>query len=151
MSGSEDELTRSEILKALAPLASVAKVLARFGRDPFGFVATIISLYIVDSILNLGAFAVNSVLAAFGFVVGFFDSIRVTLVTTFGRVGIDLLEVYVAGQQTVADIVSRAGAAAPFLAVGFAAVALYVGYRVAVALLGELPVGSSIVDLLGLR
>ncbi|GGN92267.1 hypothetical protein [Haloarcula pellucida] len=151
MSGNSDELTTRQLLEALAPLASVARVLVRFGRNPVGFVTTIISLYIVDSVLNIGAFAVNSILSAFGIIVGFFDGIRVTLVTAFGSVGIDILGGYVAVQQSIANVVASAGAAAPFLAIGFASVAVYVGYRVGVALLGELPLGSSIVDLLGLR
>lgn len=145
------EISTRELLETLAPLATVARVLVRFGRNPVRFVATIISLYIVNGFLNLGAFLVNSVLTAFGIVTGAFDFVRVLLVNAFGSLGINILAVYASGQQALADVIATAGPAAPFLATGFTAVVLYVGYRVGVALLGEVPIGSSIVDLLGLR
>ncbi|WP_254271096.1 hypothetical protein [Haloarcula marina] len=146
MSGSSDET-----LFTLRVPENVAKTLFAFARNPVTYVGAIISGYIVRSVLNLGAFGVNSVLSAFGIVAGFFDGIRVTLVRAFGSIGIDLLAAYLSVQQVIGSAVRVAGPGGPFLAIGFTAVTLYLGYRVAVALLGEIPVGSSIVDLLGLR
>ncbi len=120
-----------ELLEALAPLAGVAKVLVRFGRNPFGFIATIISLYIVNGFLNLGAFAVNTVLSAFDIVVGSLDFVRITLVNAFGGIGIDLLGAIAVIQQVAGNVIATAGPAAPVLAVGLAGLSVWIGWEVA--------------------
>lgn len=144
-------MTYREVIEALAPLAKVAGVLVRFGTNPVGFVASIISIYVVNTVLNLGAFGVNVVLAGGDILVGIFDFARVVLIWAFGGVGRDILAGVLIVREAVADVVGSAGPAGPIIAAVVVSVGLYGLYRLAVAGLGELPLGSSIVDLLGLR
>lgn len=140
-----------EVLEALAPLASVANVLVRFGTNPVGFVASIISLYIVNTVVNIGAYAVNVILAAFDIVTGALNVVRGGLSWALGGVGDQIIGAILSGRAQVVDVVGGAGPAGPIIAAVVAAVGLYVLYRLGVALLGEIPIGSTIVDLLGLR
>lgn len=151
MSADGGETTGPELLQALAPLANVAGFLARFGRNPVGFIVSVISLYIVNAVLNLGAFAVNSVLGVFNAVVGAIRAAQALLTGAFAFVGVDILGIFASLNEIVATIAASAGPFGPPLIAAFAAVSIYGTYRVGVALLGEIPIGSSIVDLLGLR
>lgn len=151
MSADGGETTGRQLLQALAPLATVAGFLARFGRNPVGFIASVISLYIVNSVLNLGAFAINSVLGVFNAIVGAIRAAQALLTGAFAFVGVDILGIFTSLNAIVAELAASAGPFGPPLIAAFAAVSVYLTYRVAVALLGELPIGSSVVDLLGLR
>ncbi|QIO23089.1 hypothetical protein [Haloarcula sp. JP-L23] len=118
-----------ETLFTLRVPKSVAQTLFRFATNPVAFVGSIISAYIINAVLNVGAFGVNTILAMFGVVAGTFDVIRVTLINVFGTLGVDLLGAYSAVQQAVTGVIASAGWAAPILAVGFTAVLVYLGWE----------------------
>lgn len=132
------------------PLEQLRALYERFGSLP-GAIFGLISLYLLNGILDVIGVITGSVLFAFDLVVGAFRWVQRALVGAFGAVGIDVLGALTDLQVALAGIVAGAGPAGPFIAVAAVSVSLYLMYRVGVALLGELPVGSSIVDILGLR
>jgi len=148
---SDDSTSAQEVLEALAPLVSVAETLREFGRDPVGFVASIISLYIVDSFLNLGGYVVGSFLLVFDYITTPLQSAENLLVAALSLGGQPTLLALQSLTETVSGVVQQAGPAGPILAAVIAGVFIYVSVRVGVALLGEIPGGSTIVDLLRLR
>lgn len=118
-----------EVLFTLRAPKSVAKTLFTFATNPVAFIGSIISAYIVSTVLNVGAFGVNAVLAMFDIVAGGFDFVRVRFVNAFSAVGVDLLGVYSMVQQAVTGVIASAGPAAPVLAVAFTAVLVYLGWE----------------------
>ncbi|WP_424001192.1 hypothetical protein ACOZ4I_15705 [Haloarcula salina] len=120
----------SEALFTLRAPRSVAQTLFRFATNPVAFVGSIISAYIINAVLNVGGYAVSSILAAFDLVAGVFDYIRVVLTNAFGLLGINLLSAIAALQQEIAAVYASAGAAAPFFAVATAALLVYLGWEV---------------------
>jgi len=131
-------------------LAQLVALIRRYGSLPEA-VFGLISLYILQGIFDVVSIVVGSILYVFDLVVGSIDAARLLLLEAFGAVGADVLGTLVAFQREIATVIESAGPAGPPIAVGATAVLLYVGYRVAVALLGEIPGGSSLVDILGLR
>lgn len=113
----------------LAALKPVAKVLLAFGRDPYGFVATIISVYVLQSVFGLASYVVGSILAAFNTITGAIGFAQSLLITAFSALGDVLLIPLVALEQALASVVAGAGAAAPIIAVAGSAVLLYGVYR----------------------
>lgn len=157
MSGSDgDRIIRVQAVlpswaQSLRPLANVVGALVEFGRNPVGFVMSIISLYVVNAIFGLFGIIVGSVQAAFDVFVFAFDGARVMLIGAASSVGLDIQSAIAGLMMQVADAVEMLGPAAPIVAVGMGSVLVYATYRLTVVLAGELPLGSSIVDLLGLR
>jgi uncharacterized membrane protein len=134
----------------LEPVGQLAALTKEYGSVPRAIFA-LISIYILNGIFSIFSVIVGAVLFVFDVFVGALDTARVLLVGGFAAVGVDLLGVLVSIQEQISAVVASAGPAGPPLAVGAASIMIYVGYRLGVALLGELPVGSTIVDLLGLR
>ncbi|WP_226023219.1 hypothetical protein [Halomicrobium salinisoli] len=134
----------------LGPLKQLAALVQEYGSLPRAIFA-LISTYIVASVLNLGAFAVNSVLGVFNWITGSIDVVRVTLVYWFGRAGIDVLGVIRAVQQEAAAAVATLGPLGPPVVIGVGALVIYGLYRLLVAAAGTIPGVSIAVDLLGLR
>lgn len=157
MSGSESDSLAEEAKALIRALGPVADELRQFGalvKQKGGIAPAIfflISWYILGGIRSLLQVIVGSILSVFDLFVGALMVARLTLVGAFGGVGQEILGAYVTVQTVFAGLLAGAGPFAPVIAVGVAAVSLYVVIRVATVALGELPIGSSIVDLLGLR
>jgi hypothetical protein len=144
VSGSESELSTNAVIGQLVGLVR------SYGSLPRAIFA-LISLYLLNGIFSIFGVVAGSVLYVFDLIVGSLQVAQSLLIGAFGAVGVDLLGVFVALEGEIAGVVASAGPAGPVIAVGSTAVILFVGYRLAVSVLGELPVGSTIVDLLGLR
>jgi hypothetical protein len=134
----------------LAPLRELAALYQRYGSVPRAIFA-LISLYILNGLFSIINVVAGSVLFVFDLIVGSLRTAQALLVGAFGAVGVDILGALLGVQQAVSGVVVAAGPLGPPLAVAAASLMLYVLYRLAVALLGELPGGSTLVDLLGLR
>lgn len=134
-------------VEAVKQLVALIREYGSLPRAIFG----LISLYLLNGILDVVGIVVGSILFAFDLVVASLATAQGLLIRAFGAVGIDVLGALVGLQRAIGGVVEAAGPAGPPLAVAFGAVSLYVLWRIGIALLGELPGGSSIVDLLGLR
>lgn len=155
-SGSDDGFVEDAkaLIRALGPVADELRAFGALARQKGGVAPAIfflITSYILAGIFNVINVIAGSVLFAFDFLVGALTVAQIMLVGAFGGVGRDILSTAVSVQQAFADVLVGAGPLAPIIAVAVAAGALYLVSRVGVVLLGELPIGSSIVDLLGLR
>lgn len=135
-------------LQALKP---VARVLIQFGRNPVAFVFSLISLYIANAVLGLFQVATGAVLWIYEGLASIFDMARVFLISGFGSVGIDLLNVVASLGAALNRALFALGPAAPFVVAFVGAAALYGLYRLGIGLLGEVPIGSTVVDVLRLR
>ena len=126
----------------------------RYGSIEGGIFA-LIGFYLLNGILDIVGIVVGSILFAFDLVVESLATAQRLLIGAFGAAGIDILSALVGLQRAIAGVVEGAGPAAPIVAVGFGAIALYLTWllvtRLAVGLIGELPGGSTLVDLLNLR
>ena len=131
-------------------LAELVGLVTRYGSLTRAIVA-IISLYILNGVLDVVGIVVGSVLFAFDLIVGSLATAQRLLLGALGAVGIDILAALTSLQREIAGVVEGAGPAGPVIAVAAGAIGLYVLWRVGVALVGELPGGSTLVDLLGLR
>lgn len=142
-------------VKSLRPLAALTSAaigtLVAFAQNPVEFVFRLINYYVVGGALAVGRFAVGVVLAPFDLLGGALDYLQRALVNAFAVVGIDILGVLVGIQQSIAGVVASAGPAGPLVAVGLAAVSIYLLYRLAIAALEIVPGGSSILTLGGFR
>lgn len=151
------KVIRRTIIKIPEPLQEVMGPLVQFGRlakEKGGVVPAIfaiITAYILEGIFGVIGVITGSILYAFEIVVGAIEFARDLLVGAFGVVGVDLIGALIDVQREILTVVEGAGPAAPVIAAGAAVVSVLILYRLAVAALGELPIGSSIVDLLGLR
>lgn len=134
----------------LESLQQVAAAIEKHGSFPRAVFA-LISAYILDVIFGIFGTIAGAILFAFDVVVGVLGFAQRLLVNGFGIVGIDILGALAGVQRAIAGAIAGSGPLAPVFATLLAVGTLYVLYRLAVALLGELPVGSTIVDLLGLR
>lgn len=129
----------------------ILDVLVAFGKNPIEFTFNIINLYILGGIFAIFNTIAAGVLGAFDIIVGALVIVRELLVGAFGAVGVDIIGGIVGFQQSLVESLSIFGPAAPIVLTAIAVAVMFLIYRVGVALLGELPIGSSIVDLLGLR
>lgn len=138
-------------LKRLRPaIEQLGALYDRYGSVPAA-VFGLIALYIASAVLSIGQFAVNVVLAVFDPIVQALGITELLIDLGVQTVTTDLVGALVGFRSGIADVAAAAGPLAPVIVVGVAAASLYVVYRVSIALLGELPLGSSLVDLLGLR
>lgn len=139
-------------LQALAALSSTAiTALVMFAENPREFIFRFVSEFVVSSVFGLFGIIVEWIQAAFDLVVLAVDGARSLAIGAFAAVGVDILGALVAVQQQLAAAVATLGPAAPLVAVAAGSVAIYVVARLGIGLLGELPLGSTIVDLLRLR
>jgi len=143
VSGSEEEST----VKAIAQLAALVEEYGSVPRAIF----TLISIYLLSGIFDIIGVVTGSVLYVFDLGIGSLRVAQGLLIRAFGAVGVDVIETLITLQQEIGRVVESAGPLGPPIAVVSASVMLYVGYRVAVALLGEIPGGSTLVDILRLR
>lgn len=146
MSGSEGSSDGGRV----AAIQQLVALVTEYGSLPRAVFA-LITLYILNGIFSVIDVVAGSVLFVFDLVVGSVQTAQALLVGAFGAVGVDILGALVGVQQAVSGVVAVAGPLGPPLAVASASLMLYVLYRLTVALLGELPGGSTIVDLLGVR
>lgn len=148
---SDDGLSAKEILSALAPLVRFVDILERFARDPRGFIFGFISTYLVATALGFGSYIVGSILTVFDTLAGFFGGTATLLVSSLQTVTTPVL---LAGQRLtliIASVVQSAGPLGPPIAAAVTAALLILAYRLIIAVAGEFPVASTIVDFLGLR
>lgn len=105
-----------------------ASFLRRFASDPVGFIFSAISLYILNGIFDILGVLVASVLAAFDYVVAFLSGIQSYLVRFFAFIGVDILAFLAGLQMGVLNAVRGLGPLGPVVAVGGAAVGIYLLY-----------------------
>jgi len=134
----------------LDPLRELGALYKRYGSVPRAIFA-LISLYLVNGALSIGSFVVGSVLAVFDIAAGSIRSVQLFLINSFGSVGVNILGIYKSIQLQLASVIQGAGPLGPPLAVFVGGLLIYGLYRVTIVALGELPLGSSLVDLLRLR
>ena len=142
------EVALPDWLQALRP---VVGTLIAFGRNPVGFIITAVATWLVAGALSVGSVLVAGADYAGTLLAAAPQSVQAFLASAFAPVAQTL--VGLAGQATasIGAVLATAGPAAPVLVAVFAAVVAVVLYRVGVALLGELPGGSSLVDILDFR
>lgn len=148
---SDDGLSAKEILSALAPLVRFVDILERFARDPRGFIFGFISTYLVATALGFGNFIVGSILSVFDIVA---RSLQLAATYLVGSLQVVTTPVLAIGQRLtliIASVVQSAGPLGPPIAAAITAVLLILAYRLVIAVAGEFPVASTIVDFLGLR
>jgi len=133
-----------------AAIGQLVGLVTEYGSLPRAIYA-LITLYILNGIFSVIDVITGSVLFVFDLVVGSLQTAQALLVGAFAAVGVDILGALLGVQRAVSGIVTAAGPLGPVIAVASASLMLYGLYRLAVALLGELPGGSTIVDLLGVR
>lgn len=129
----------------------VFSTLIAFATNPVEFIFRIINLFILNGLFAIFNTISGAVLAAFDSLVGALEFAQRALIRGFAAAGIDIIAALASIQRQFAAVFEGAGPLAPVLAAALAVGALVVLSRLAVALLGEVPVGSTIVDLLGLR
>lgn len=134
----------------LGPVAELVRLYNRYGSLPRAITA-IISSYIISSVFGFGSFIIGSVFAVFDALTLSLRWVQQRVGVQFGMAGYTVLDGVRTVQQTIGGAVESLGPAGPIVAIAFAAIVLALVYRVGVALIGELPVGSSVVDILGLR
>lgn len=144
-------VTLANVADELTDLANYVNVLTDFASDPFGFVFEIISTYIVGTILGLGRYLIRSVLTAFGFVTAPLQAFGALLVSSLYTVLAPVTALVQQLTAIIATTVMAAGPLGPPIAAMFAAALAYGLYRIIIAVAGEVPVGSTVVDLLRLR
>jgi len=133
--------------EAIGQLVALVREYGSLPRAIFG----LISLYILGGILTGVRIVTGSILYVFDLVVGALQVAQSLLIGAFAAVGLDVLGLLGDLGGELGRVVAEAGPLGPPIAVGAAAVGLFAMYRVGVALVGELPLGSSIVDILRLR
>lgn len=133
-----------------AAIGQLVSLVTEYGSLPRAVFA-LITLYILNGIFSVIDVLAGSVLFVFDVVVGSLQTAQALLVGAFGAVGVDILGALFGVQQALSGVVAGAGPLGPPLAVAAASLMLYGLYRLTVALLGELPGGSTLVDLLGVR
>jgi hypothetical protein len=135
-----------------AAIGQLVGLVTEYGSLPRAVFA-LITLYILNGLFAIVDVIAGSVLFGFDLVVGSLQAAQALLVGAFGAVGIDILGALVGVQQAIAGVVASAGPFAPVLAVGSASLLIYglyvFGRRLAVGLLGELPGGSTLLELFG--
>lgn len=136
------------------PIQEVVALYNEYGSVPRA-IAAIISLYIVNAFLNLAGYLVGSIVMVGDIAAGSLDAVRGILGGIGQVIGFNFLTVASEIQLAIADVVTQLGPLGPPVAIGTGAILLYLAYllivRIGIAVVGELPVGSSIVDILGLR
>jgi hypothetical protein len=135
-----------------AAIGQLVGLVTEYGSLPRAVFA-LITLYILNGLFAIVDVIAGSVLFGFDLVVGSLQAAQTLLVGAFGAVGIDILGALVGVQQAIAGVVASAGPLAPVLAVGSASLLIYAMYvfgrRLVVGLLGELPGGSTLLELFG--
>jgi len=148
---SDDGPSPKQVAKALAGLGDSFWAIVRFARNPFGFVAGIISTYVVGTILYFGRFLAGSILAPFRIAADSLGLVTNRAVLGLSAVTNPLFGLIATVQGILITVVQAAGPAGPIL-IGLAAGAVvYLSVRLLISLAGEVPVGSSLVDFLRLR
>jgi len=133
-----------------SPIREIAALYREYGSIPRAM-AAIISTYVVESVFGLGSYVVASVLSVFDYATLSLAWVQTQLGGAFAWVGFDILSALRWVQIQLGTAATAAGPLAPLVAIAIASVTLAVLYRAGIALLGELPGGSSLVDFLGLR
>jgi hypothetical protein len=162
MSASDDSGTVETIAEAALPwwlriLKPVATTLARLAqriREAGSFqqaVLTIVATWVASSVLGFGEYLIGFVFRLFTPVLRAIGLTERGVVAAFAPAGAAILETFAGLTAAVRDVTGVAGPVAPIIATLLVLGLGYVTYSVAVAALGELPLGSSLVDLLGLR
>lgn len=134
----------------LQPIQQLVALYEEYGSLPRAIFG-LISLYIVNGVLNIGEYIVSSILLLFDYVTGSLGLVQRQLGVSFATVSAGVLTAIWNVQMSIATIVTPYGPLTPVVMIGLTAIEALIIWRILVALLGELPLGSSITDLLGLR
>ena len=139
------------ILKPVATtLASVAQRIREAGSCQQA-VLTIVATWVASSVLGFGEYLIGFVFRLFTPVLRAIGLTERGVVAAFAPAGAAILGVFRGLTTVVRDVTGVAGPVAPIIATLLVLGLAYVTYRVAIAVLGEFPGGSTLVDLLGLR
>lgn len=129
-------------------LKSAARTIQQAGSLE-NLIKVVIASWVVSGILGAGGFIIDQILLAFE---PFLNAIGMTesaIVVPFRIAGEAIFDVFRTINASVASVTGVAGPAAPIVTAGFITISLYLGYRLAVSLLGEVPVIGAITDFLG--
>lgn len=132
-------------------LKPVASTLVKIGRNPVGWVFSVISVYIVGTIFGFASYVIGTVTAGFDWVVGALVGARQLLIGAGAWAGSTYLNALAGVYGQFHNALGPLGPLAPVVASALAGVAIWGTYRLGVSLLGEIPGGSTIVDFLRLR
>lgn len=146
-------------LKALAPVAGTLRKLGQFIKDPQGTtfpkfrfaVLSVVIGWLVGGVLDGAQWLTAQFLLAFDPFLRAIGTSQAALGRAFGTAGLALLNAGRIINSAVIDTVGVAGPAAPIISAAVAGGTLYLAWRLAASLAGEVPVLSTIVDFLGLR
>lgn len=146
-------------LQALAPVAGTLKKLGAFIQNPSeasfpkfrAAVLSIVTGWIVGGFLDAGAWITAQILLATRPFLRAIGTSQQAIARAFGTVGFAVLNTLRTVNNAVIDTVGVAGPAAPIISAAVVGGTLYLSYRLATSIAGEIPVLSSIVDFLGLR
>lgn len=131
--------------------SETADFLRRFANNPAALVISVVSGFVVSVILGFFEFVAGAVLYPFDYLAGGLRWLQRQLIAAFAAVGIDILDVLLDLQSTLGSVVASAGPAGPLIAVGAAAVSLFILYRALLALVVLIPGGDSVLTFLGGR
>jgi hypothetical protein len=132
------------------PIQQLVALVKEYGSLPRA-IGAIISLYIVNSVLNFGTYVVESILLLFSYITGSLAYVQAAVGVNFAALGTAILTAIWSVQMQIVNTVNPYGPFAPVVLIGVTAIEALLAWRFIVALAGELPLGSSIVDFLGLR
>jgi len=131
-------------------LGQLAAAIKRYGSLRSAIIGVVVS-WTVAQILGFGAYIVNSILLVFDYVTGALVTVQRALNVNFAALGTAILTAIWNVQMQIVNTVNPYGPLAPVVLIGVTAIEALLAWRFIVALAGELPLGSGIVDFLGLR
>lgn len=138
------------VVKVTLPVGFVA-TLAAFAKDPVGFIVEVVAAFFVATLLELGGIAVAAVDTVAATAATIPRVIGLLLRGAFGQAGAVVIDGIAELYVGIATTARAAGPAGPVLVTVTLALTLVALYRVSVALIGEVPGGSSLVDMFNRR
>lgn len=131
-------------------LKSAARTIQQAGSLE-NLIKVVIASWVVSGILGAGGFVIDQILLAFEPLLTAIATTESAIVIPFRIAGVAIFDVLRTINASVASVTGVAGPAAAPITAAFITLTLVLGYRLAVSVLGEVPVLSSITDFLGVR
>lgn len=129
-------------------LATVGNKIKQYGSFRAAVVA-IVAGWVVQNVLNVGTIIIESVLLAVRPLLNAIGLTEAAIIRPLQMTGRTIFGAFRSVNAAIADVTGVAGPAAPVITLGLTTLVLYLGYRLAVSLLGEVPVIGAITDFLG--
>lgn len=141
-------------LTSLQPYVGTLKSAARTIQNAGSLqnlIKIVIAGWVVSGILTAGEFVAAQIMLAFHPLLSAVGVTEGAVIVPLRTTGAALLDMGRTINDAVVSVTGVAGPAAPVITLGFATISLYLLYRLAASVLGEVPVVSTIVDFLGVR